>query len=147
MSSKTTLDIRPAPYVGQSVNVQGVPCRISAVHPAGTIDATAANGRTWRLTGLAFSSRSVPGNRWFLLTPPGMLRHFTPDERRRLRTPQPVELLFTELETRLLFVRDASGNTFPTSPQNVRQFATLSHALRRAIVEEQTPDQEAPCNA
>jgi len=41
------------PQVGQVTKVRGVVCRISKVHPFGTIDVEEIDGlRAWRITGL-----------------------------------------------------------------------------------------------
>lgn len=41
------------PTIGDRVTVHGIACRVTAIHPLGTIDATAIDGsRAYRITGL-----------------------------------------------------------------------------------------------
>ena len=42
------------PTIGQTITVYGQICTIVKVHPFGTIDVVAANGRYYRVTGLSF---------------------------------------------------------------------------------------------
>lgn len=42
------------PKVGQRMTVRGMLCTIIKVHPFGTVDVEAPNGRNFRVTGLAF---------------------------------------------------------------------------------------------
>jgi hypothetical protein len=42
-------------HIGQSVTVRGVECRITDIHPAGTIDVEEIDGpHAWRVSGLPF---------------------------------------------------------------------------------------------
>lgn len=43
-----------APKIGQTIVVYGVTCTIVKIHPFGTVDVEAPNGRYYRVTGLSF---------------------------------------------------------------------------------------------
>jgi hypothetical protein len=42
------------PKVGDKVTVRGLPCQVVKIHPAGTVDVVAQDGRYLRVSGLMF---------------------------------------------------------------------------------------------
>ena len=49
------METRP-PFIGQTFEVRGVPCRAFRIHPFGTVDVEAPDGNCFRLTGYAWIS-------------------------------------------------------------------------------------------
>ena len=57
MKTKITATHTPdKPHIGQRCTVHGHECKITAVHPAGTIDVVSLDGEhAWRISGLSFA--------------------------------------------------------------------------------------------
>jgi hypothetical protein len=74
-------------------------------------------------------------NTTYLITPTNLLNSFLlQSDREYFSRPILVELLYSEVSTKLLFVRDPNrGNTYPTNPKWVVAEWRLTNKQRKAV--------------